>query len=209
MINKQKTGLLIGAIRLHNEQKRFGHVRDIDSDIFARPKPDRSRGESEVRWIAPPQIPMYERLLRQFYSMSLREKNKVRRLQETLDRQPVPDTRPGIHYESIFSPHGQKIRSLTPGVKLLIKRHPLSIVQILTVEMMPEVTKLLKFNVRFSSGITGDLYIVTGEQQFDVDAGIHLNELINLNRPTIEDILWCDKASVNIQSLLENGCDKL
>lgn len=210
MINKQKTALLTGAVRLHNEQKRFGRVRDIESDIFSRPPPNRAGGESETRLIARERLSMTVRLMRQFNSMSLREKNKVRRLQVQLGRQDKAVKQMGDHYASFFSPEGQKLKALVPGVKVLIKRDPLSVVKILTVEKLPENMKTVHhFNVQFSSGITGALYVVSDNRFFDNKECLHLNELINLNRPTIEDILWCDKASVNIHALRENGCDKL
>lgn len=84
MDNKQKTALITGAVRLYNEQKRSGHVRDIESDIFSRPPPNRASGESETRMTTRERLSMTVRLMRQFNSMSLREKNKVRQLQKQL-----------------------------------------------------------------------------------------------------------------------------
>lgn len=81
-----KTVVLTGAVRLHNEQKRFGSVRDIESDIFSRPPPNRAVGENETRLIARERLSMTVRLMRQFNSMSLREKNKVRKLSKMLDK---------------------------------------------------------------------------------------------------------------------------
>jgi hypothetical protein len=203
MINEQKTALLTGAVRLYNEQKRFGCVRDIESDIFSRPPPNRAGGESETRLIARERLSMTVRLMRQFNSMSLREKNKVRRLQVQLGRPDKAIKKMGEYYGAFFSPEAQKLRGFIPGVKLLIKRVPLTVVQILTVEKRPDHARTVQhYNVQFSSGITGALYVVSGHESFNNKEALHVKELINLNDPTIEDILWCDRSGVNIQELL-------
>lgn len=187
MIAKPKPALLVGAVRLYNEEKRFGSVRDIDSDIF-------SRGWGLSRTA---------RLMRQFNSMSLREKNKVRRLKKKLGRQTEAVNQMGKHYAATFSPEGLKLKAFLPGAKLLIRRDPLTVVKILTVVKLVEGLKNVHHcDVQFSSGITGALYIVSGSEFFNNKEAIHLNELTNLSHPTVEDMLWCDRAGVNIQELL-------
>lgn len=77
--------LLTGAMRLHEELgKPF--PRDIESDIFPRPSraPTADFDGDMFNYIPEPKLSRAERARRKFNSMSLTEKNKVRKIRKSL-----------------------------------------------------------------------------------------------------------------------------